>query len=64
MANSIGGWVTDCALSVSPPRSMHGGGVNAVMADGAVVFIPDSVDILLFQQLGNRKDGAVNSNSL
>jgi prepilin-type processing-associated H-X9-DG protein len=43
---------------------MHGGGVNAVMADGAVVFIPDSVDILLFQQLGNRKDGAVNSNSL
>ena len=64
MANSIGGWVTDCALSVSPPRSMHGGGVNAVMADGAVVFIPDSVDILLFQQLGNRKDGAVNSNAL
>jgi len=64
MASSIGGWVTDCALSVSPPRSMHGGGVNAVMADGAVVFIPDSVDILLFQQLGNRKDGAVNSNSL
>ena len=64
MANSIGGWVTDCSYSVSPPRSMHGGGVNAVMADGAVVFIPDSVDILLFQQLGNRKDGAVNSNAL
>ena len=63
MANGIGGWVTDCGYSAMPPRSMHGGGVNAVMADGAVVFIPDSVDILLFQQLGNRKDGAVNSNS-
>ena len=64
MANSIGGWVTDCAYSASPPRSMHGGGVNAVMADGSVIFIQDNVDILLFQQLGNRKDGAVNSGTL
>ena len=64
MVNGIGSWVTDCAYSAMPPRSMHGGGVNAVMADGAVVFIPDSVDILVFQQLGNRKDGVVTTNPL
>ena len=64
MVNGIGGWVTDCAYSAMPPRSMHSGGVNAVMADGAVVFIPDSVDVLLFQQLGNHKDGAVTANPL
>jgi len=48
----------------APPRSMHGGGVNAVMGDGAVIFIQDNVDLLLFQQIGNRSDGAVNGNSL
>ena len=50
--------------AAAPPRSMHGGGVNAVMGDGAVIFIQDNVDLLLFQQIGNRKDGAVNGNSL
>ena len=50
--------------NAAPPRSMHGGGVNAVMGDGAVIFIQDNVDLLLFQQIGNRKDGAVNGNSL
>jgi prepilin-type N-terminal cleavage/methylation domain-containing protein len=56
-----GNGVTNVA---APPRSMHGGGVNAVMGDGAVIFIQDNVDLLLFQQIGNRKDGAVNASSL
>jgi prepilin-type processing-associated H-X9-DG protein len=44
---------------------MHDGGVNAVMADGAVVFIRNDVNVLLFQRLGHRSDGsAVDVNSL
>jgi len=62
-----GGWgsaVTDSDGAIVPPRSMHGGGVNLVLVDGAVVFMSDSVDTLTFQRLGNRKDGnTVNADS-
>ena len=58
-SNGIGGWVNDAPFQINPPRSLHGGGVNAVMADGAVIFIGDQTDIVTFQRLGNRKDGAV-----
>jgi prepilin-type N-terminal cleavage/methylation domain-containing protein/prepilin-type processing-associated H-X9-DG protein len=57
--NGIGGWVNDAPFQINPPRSLHGGGVNAVMADGAVLYIGDQVDIVTFQRLGNRRDGAV-----
>ena len=55
----IGGYVSDSGYQIIPPRSMHGGGVNVVMVDGAVFFIGDNVDLLTFQRLGNRKDGSV-----
>jgi prepilin-type processing-associated H-X9-DG protein len=54
----LGGWLNSFTRQIVPPRSMHSGGVNAVMADGAVVFIPNEVDVLLFQRLGHRSDGS------
>ncbi|HRC87239.1 MAG TPA: DUF1559 domain-containing protein [Thermoanaerobaculia bacterium] len=35
---------------------MHTGGVNAVLGDGSVRFIRNSVDLLTFQRLGHRSD--------
>ena len=62
---SLGGWLNSFQKQIIPPRSMHDGGVNAVMADGAVVYIRNEVDVLLFQRLGHRADGtAVDVNSL
>lgn len=50
------GGAHDWGFGVIPARSMHSGGVNAVMGDGAVRFIGDSVDLVTFQRLGNRND--------
>ena len=52
------GGAHDWGWGVIPPRSMHTGGVNAVLGDGSVRFISDTVDILTFQRLGNAKDGS------
>ena len=61
----LGGWVNSFTRQIVPPRSMHAGGVNAVMADGAVLFIRNEVNVLLFQRLGHRSDGeAVDVNAL
>jgi prepilin-type N-terminal cleavage/methylation domain-containing protein/prepilin-type processing-associated H-X9-DG protein len=61
----LGGWLNNFTRQIIPPRSMHDGGVNAVMADGAVVFIRNEVNVLLFQRLGHRSDGsATDVNSL
>ena len=40
-------------------RSMHPGGVNILLADGAVRFVDNNVGTVLWQNLGNRKDGQV-----
>lgn len=48
-----GGW------GFFPPRSRHQGGVNAVFSDGAIAFINDTVELVAFQRLGNRRDGQV-----
>lgn len=58
-ANGIGGWVNDAGWQVIPPRSMHGGGANVLLGDGAVKFVQDQVQLILFQRLGHRKDGGV-----
>ena len=61
----LGGWLNSKVNQIVPPRSMHDGGVNALMADGAVVYIRNEVDVRLFQRLGHRSDGsAVDVNAL
>ena len=53
------GGAHDWSYGIISPRSKHVGGVHAALGDASVRFISDSVDLLLFQRLGNRKDGAV-----
>lgn len=57
--NSAGGigWMPDGSNQIVPPRSLHPGGVNAVMVDGAVTFIRNEINLVTFQRLGNRRDG-------
>lgn len=40
-------------------RSEHAGGVHALLGDGAVRFISDSIDVATWRNLGNRADGNV-----
>jgi prepilin-type N-terminal cleavage/methylation domain-containing protein/prepilin-type processing-associated H-X9-DG protein len=47
----------DWGYGILPPRSMHPGGVNGLLGDGSVRFIPNSVNVTTFQRLGHRKDG-------
>jgi prepilin-type N-terminal cleavage/methylation domain-containing protein len=47
----------DWGWGIIPPRSMHTGGVNAVLGDGSVRFITNNIDVLTFQRLGARADG-------
>jgi type II secretory pathway pseudopilin PulG len=56
------GGAHDWGVGVFPPRSMHTGGVNAVLGDGSVRFISNTVNVLTFQLLGNARDGQVIGN--
>ena len=40
-------------------RSRHTGGVNAVLGDGSVKFVRNSIDLVTWQALGTRADGIV-----
>jgi prepilin-type N-terminal cleavage/methylation domain-containing protein len=51
-----GAWLIG-SNSVFPARSAHGSGVTAGMCDGAVRFIPNEVDYVVYQRLGSRNDG-------
>jgi prepilin-type processing-associated H-X9-DG protein len=55
--NCCPGGAHDWGLGIIPPRSMHSGGVNALLGDGSVRMIQNQVDLFTFQKLGNRKDG-------
>jgi prepilin-type N-terminal cleavage/methylation domain-containing protein/prepilin-type processing-associated H-X9-DG protein len=55
--NCCPGGAHDWGRGIIPPRSMHPGGVNAGLADGSVTFISETVNLLTFQRLGNRRDG-------
>lgn len=57
--NCCPGGAHDWGYGLTPPRSQHSGGVNVAMGDGSLKFMRNSVNLLTFQQLGNRKDGAV-----
>ena len=40
-------------------RSLHPGGVNALMADGKVFFLSDAIDWTTYQAMGGREEGEV-----
>ena len=50
------GFMYDWGYGAFPPRSRHPSMVNVVMADGGVATLLDTIDVLTFQRLGNRKD--------
>ena len=54
------GNMANMAMQV-PPSSAHGGGVNAVMGDGSLHFINDSIDLTTWRALGTRNGGEVNT---
>jgi len=39
--------------------SYHSGGANFCLASGSITFLSDNIDPILFNNLGNRKDGAM-----
>jgi prepilin-type processing-associated H-X9-DG protein len=41
------------------PRSRHAGGVNALLADGHVQFMKNSINVITWQALGSRNGGEV-----
>lgn len=55
--NCCPGGAHDWSMGIIPPRALHTGGVNALLGDGSVRFIRDSVDVLAFQRLGHAADG-------
>jgi len=61
-ADCCPGGAHDWGYGLIPPRSAHTGGVNAMLGDGSVRFITDSINVLTFQRLGARNDGQVVGN--
>jgi len=56
------GGAHDWTNGVVPARSLHPGGVNAVMGDGSVRFVNNNIDVVTWQMTGARNDGnAVNN---
>ena len=52
------GTMTNMSMQVSP-NSRHPGGVNAMMGDGSVRFITNSVDLVTWRAIGTRAGGEV-----
>ncbi len=54
--------INDCYsryAAIKSARSRHPGGANVLMADGAVRFVSDSVDLTTWRNVGARNDGQV-----
>jgi prepilin-type processing-associated H-X9-DG protein len=57
--NYQGGDCTDLTNVHLAARSFHPGGVNVVLCDGSVHFIPSGIDLDVWRRLGARADGQV-----
>ena len=57
--NCCPGGAHDWRPGIIPARSMHTGGVMAVLGDGSVKFMRNSIDLLTWQRLGSCADGQV-----
>jgi len=55
--NCCPGGAHDWGKGIIPARSLHPGGVNAVMGDGSVRFVTNNIDLLTWQLTGSRNDG-------
>jgi prepilin-type N-terminal cleavage/methylation domain-containing protein len=60
--NCCPGGAHDWGEGIIPARSLHPGGVNAVLGDGSVRFVPNTVDLLVWQRVGARNDGVPTGN--
>jgi prepilin-type N-terminal cleavage/methylation domain-containing protein/prepilin-type processing-associated H-X9-DG protein len=58
VGNGTPGIAIDHGWGVIPPRSNHYGSVNSLFCDGSVRTTADGIDILTFQRMGHRDDGA------
>ena len=58
VGNGTPGIAIDWGWGIIPPRSNHGGYVNGLYCDGSIRTIIDGIDMLTFQRIGNRRDGA------
>jgi hypothetical protein len=47
----------DWINGILPPRSMHPSGVAALLGDGSVRFVSNTINLLTWQRLGARDDG-------
>ena len=52
------GQMYDGSWGAFPPRSRHANSVNVVMVDGSTKSVSNTIDVLTFQRLGHRRDGA------
>jgi prepilin-type N-terminal cleavage/methylation domain-containing protein/prepilin-type processing-associated H-X9-DG protein len=55
--NCCPGGAHDWGQGLIPARSLHPGGVNALLGDGSVRFVANTVDLLTWQRVGSRNDG-------
>ncbi|MFN7291872.1 MAG: DUF1559 domain-containing protein [Pirellula sp.] len=46
-------------MSIGSFGSAHSAGVNFVMCDGSVQLVPYTIDVRVYRNLGNRRDGNV-----
>jgi prepilin-type N-terminal cleavage/methylation domain-containing protein/prepilin-type processing-associated H-X9-DG protein len=51
------GGAHDWGQGIVAARSMHPGGVNAVLGDGSVRFVANTIDLVTWQRVGARNDG-------
>ena len=55
--NCCPGGAHDWGNGIIPARSLHPGGVGALLGDGSVRFVNNTIDILTWQRVGARNDG-------